>query len=165
MPGYFAYGFYNVGAIVVVVPPPVVPSGAEDLMGALKAVWSANPACVAAAPGGWHSNEGAIGGLYPYVTAARISGVLKRRSSTSNEDDVRVRIRVWSNDLGNARIAANLIENLFLGLDGLLWTNGWSTRLERIDRTEDKAPGRAPGNQGLLRKVEIVFLTHSGRPA
>jgi hypothetical protein len=165
MPGYFSYGFYDVGQIVVIVPPVPQPSGAEDLMGALKAVWSASTECVAAAPGGWQSNEGAIGGLYPYVTAVRASGMLKRRSSTSNEDDVRVRVRVWSTELGNARIAANLIEDLFLGLDGLLWTNGWSTRLERVDRTEDRGTGRAPGNQGVLRRVEIIFLTHTGRPA
>jgi hypothetical protein len=166
MPGYFGFGFYEVESIPAEVQPPVVmPTGAEDLMGALKAVWSSSPECVASAPGGWHSNEGAVGGLYPYVTAKRISGMLKRRSSTSNVDDVMVRVRVWSNELGNARLAANAIETKFLSLDGLLWSNGWSTRLERVDRTEDKGPGRAPGAIGVLRMVDISFLTHCGRPA
>jgi hypothetical protein len=136
-----------------------------DLMGALKALFAGSPALAAAIPGGWHANEGAALGTLPYVTARQFAGPIGLRTSTSNVDDVRVRVRVWGNRLDAARAAADALEAAFLGAGGLTWDGGWSTKLERVDRAENKEAGRAPGDAGVLRMVDLVFLARCRRPA
>jgi hypothetical protein len=134
-------------------------------MGALKEVFSASSVLRQVVPGGWHANEGAALGTLPYITARQISGPLGLRTSTSNVDDVRVRVRVWGNKLDTARAAADALEGVFFAAGGLTWDGGWSTKLERVDRTENKEVGRAPGDSGVLRMVDLVFLAHCGRSA
>lgn len=142
---------------------PTFHTDAPDLLAALKLLFYSSEPLKAAIPGGWHVNEGAVEATFPYVTARQYAGPLGRRSSSSNIDDVRVRMRFWGNKLSIARSAADVLEGVFLDAGGITWANGWATPLERVDRIEDKGAGRAPGNAGVLRLVDVVFLTHCGR--
>jgi hypothetical protein len=137
---------------------------AASLLGALKDLFNGSTNLVAAAPGGWHVNEGAAVAAFPYVTAVQHDGTLSLQTSSSNIDDAKIRVRVWAGKLELARPVADLIETAFLTGTGLDWTGGWSTALKRVNRTENKSAGRAPDGT-LLRSVDLVFLAQCHRSA
>lgn len=136
---------------------------ASDLLGAMKEIYLAAPALVTATPGGWHLSRGPKIAQYPYITVKTVSGPLAMQTSTSNVDDVRIRLRIWHSRMELIRPVADLVESTFKAAAGLNWTGGWSTPLRRMDRIEIQEAGRAPQGQGLLRAIELVFLANVRR--
>lgn len=137
---------------------------AIDLLSALKELFESDPDAVGSVGGRWYIDEAATSQEYPYVTITQTSGAIGLRTSTSNVDNVRIRLRVWSdNDYTSAVAAANILETLFLAQNSLTWDGGWSTILERVDRKTSKPVGRAPAAGGPVRVIDITFLTHVRR--
>jgi hypothetical protein len=156
--GHFDHGFYALDTVVAADL-----TAATDLLGAMKLIFDASDEARAAAPGGWFTDDGAISTAYPYVTVRQKGGQIGLRTSDSNVDNVQVRLRVWGTKYPESVRAADALEDLFLGSPPIAWAGGWATVLERVDRVSSTPGGRAPANQGVLRMVDIVLLTHVRR--
>jgi hypothetical protein len=138
-------------------PTPTTAAGA-DLLAAICAAYQANTTLKANLPGGIYTDEAPNRApTGDYIVVEETSANLELKTSTSQIHDVRVRFKVYANDLDLAGQLGDDVTAAYKGVS-FAWTGGTASPLVPRDRKHVKDPGRAIGTENVWH-LRIDFQT------